>query len=265
MSNHPLQQLAHLKSKVATLATETEQIKALVNQPSDTKELAAAFDAGMSEMRQQVGEDFEQMQKEIVKSFAAFFEPLVERTTNRMAQLEARAEKAGERQSELEQRLERHLEEVGAKLDGFNRGIDERFVNFSNNLVGHHQSNDATLRLLAQYVQRCERLAAATVEASRSCLSFKRDYEETVKQAKRVTGETARRVEEEISTFTRTIRKRTDEVMEPLFSRMKSLTSSQLERREKWAVAGIVLGIIIFVSVSWMASPPASMVRDAAR
>src|SRR5215204_6018569 len=133
--------------------------------------------------------------------YAALFEPIIERTTNRVLKLEECEEKAEERQDKLEERLRRHLDEVGEKFDGLAAMLDKQFVGLSDMLASHHAVTGQALDSLDKYVRKAEGLAGATVEAAESCQSFKRDYEQTVGKAESDRAILVSRMESELGTF----------------------------------------------------------------
>src|SRR5215204_2483933 len=200
MSNNSMQRIADLEAEVAALTAEKGELesKAQGTQPLDVEALAGTIaeviDARLRRTEQGLREEF-------VTKFAALFEPIIERTTNRVVKLEEREEKVEERQGALEERLRRHLDEVGEKFDGLVAMLDKQFVGLSDTLASHHAVTGQALGSLDEYVRKAEGLAGSTTEAAEACQSFKRDYEQTVEKAESDRAVLVSRMESELGTF----------------------------------------------------------------
>jgi len=252
MSNNPLQRIADLEAQLADTTAEKEELGKLL-QAAKTMDIeglaiaiAAAVDASLVKNVQYLREDF-------VGKFAAHFEPIIERTTNRMSGLEKRLDEAEVDQDGVERRLRQHLGE-----------IEERLTGFSISLESHHSKNDAALGLLWQHVQASRTLAQVTVDAAGACKSFRSDYEATVAKAEDDRGVLAKRIEGEVTAFARAVTRRLRDTVEPTLKEMERQGRSQFRRQVEW-LSVFALGALIMFGVMWMASPSGSTVLDAAR
>lgn len=263
MSNNPLQRIADLEAQLADMTAEKEELKQQpsATKPVDAEGLAAAIaeviDARLIKTEQHLREDF-------VGKFAAFFEPIIERTTSRAVALEKRLDEAGAGQGALEQRLRTHLDEIDARFAEMNGEQDARLTRFSKTLENHHAKNDAALALLQQYVQTCRALALATAGAVEACQGFKRDYEETVAKAEGDRTALAKRVEGELTAFAREIRRRLQDAVESALKDAERRARSTFRRQVEF-VGALALGAIFLFGLLWMASPDGSAALDAAR
>lgn len=267
MSNNPMQRIADLEAqkaaleaKLATQSSEkaSSKMKEQQQQPreqysesADAEELAKAIGARLAQIEENLREGF------VVRT-SKLLEPVIEKMADRVVHLE-------ERQQALEERFRQHFLELDAYLSEVDKELDAKMVGFSNMLESHHRKTDAVLLSIRHLVRTCETAAAETARAATLCQTFRQDYEETIAQARKNMTSTAKQVEEEIAAFSRSIRQRVNDVMEPLLKRMKRLTSAQLERREKWTLTGFILCAALVLGIFWLASPTASMLRDAAR
>jgi hypothetical protein len=263
MSNNPLQRIADLEAQVAEERAEKEDLgrrprEATVPDAGAMAEsIATAIDARLIRTEQRLREDF-------VMKFAALFEPIIERTTNRTVALERRLDEAGASQEALEGRLQAHLDEVGARLSDFTREQDGRLIAFSTALESHHAKNDEALALLHRHVQACNSLAQATVRAAETCQGFERDYEGAVVRAEGDRVALVKRAEGELAAFARQVKEKLSAVVEPTLREAERQARSRLRRHAEWAGA-LALGAVVMFGLMWLASPDGSAAVDAAR
>ena len=258
-----MQRIADLEAEVAALTAEKGELesKAQGTQPLDVEALAGTIaeviDARLRRTEQGLREEF-------VTKFAALFEPIIERTTNRVVKLEEREEKAEERQEALEQRLGTHLDEVGAQFDGLAAMLNAQFVGLSDMLASHHAVTGQALGSLDEYVRKAEGLAGSTVEAAEACRGFKQDYEQAVGRAEGDRLALVAWMEGELGVFTRGLREQARDVFEPILVRGRREARSQLRRQVEW-VCVFALGAAVMCGLMWLAAPDGQAMTDAAK
>src|SRR5215204_3979502 len=171
MSNNSMQRIADLQAEVAALTAEKGELesKAQGARPLDVEALAGTI-AAVIDTRLKMTE--QNLREEFVTKFAALFEPILERTKEKVVKLEEREDEAEGRQEKLEERLRSHLDEVGTQFDGL-----------ADMLASHHAATGQALGSLDKYVRKAEGLARSTTEAAEACRSFKQGYEQAVEKA----------------------------------------------------------------------------------
>lgn len=258
-----MQRIADLQAEVAALTAEKRELesKAQGTQPLDVEALAGTIaeviDARLRRTEQSLREEF-------VTKFAALFEPIIERTTNRVVKLEERGEKAEEGQDALEERLRKHLDEVGEKFDGLAAMLDTRFGGLSATLASHKASTNKALGMMGECLQKWGALAVAMVEAAESCQRFKRDYEQTVEKAESDRAILVSRMGSELSNFTWKLREKATNVIEPMLARAQREARTQFRQRVEWLCV-FALGTVVMCGLMWLASPDGQTAIDAAK
>jgi hypothetical protein len=256
MNTNPMQRISDLEAEVAALTAENRSLKALSSnghshpQPNP-EELANAIGARLMRVEQNLREDF-------VGKFAATFLLALETITKRVIDAE-------ERQTGIERKLVTHKAEIAKMLEEANQKQFDTLQRFNNAIRRHHEKNEATLQAQQEAVAACDYAARATAHAASLCVNFKKDYEDTAYNAKLAIAGARNEVEHQIGEFTRGLKEKSEAAVTPAIRRLRDLNDSQIEWRVKWSIVGFITCIFITAAVSWIASPSAHVMIDAAR
>lgn len=265
MSNDPMQRISDLEARTAQLGAENTELKAenralreVVQRMPSAEALAEAIGVRLARAEQNLREDF-------TGKFAASFLLATETMTNRIVAVEGHQEKIEAHQSAFEGRITTHMEQVGSTLNQ----ADERQVGllrrFAAALKQHHQKNEELLSAQEEILIGCQQAAQATAQAAARCATFDKDYAEATKLAKREMADAAKLMRHDLNEFTREVKGRAEEAVEPAMQRLRNLSDSQIEWRVKWSALGFALCLFITIAASWLLSPSPHVMLNAAR